>query len=59
MNDCWDSHLDVGMPDAILSYKVVAAREFSHNCVTKKETNKLTEKLRILSSIRDQRTKKQ
>ena len=51
---------DAGMPGAILSYNVVATRGFSsHSCVTKsKQTNTYKEKLRILSSIRDQRTKK-
>ena len=36
--DCWDMHLDAGMPGAILSCDVVATCGFiSHNCVINKQ----------------------
>ena len=52
-------HLDTGMPGAILSFNVVGTTGFSsHNCITKVK-KQVEEKLRILSLIRDQRTKMQ
>ena len=57
MYQFWGIHLDAVMPGAILSCNVLATCGFScHNF--KKLTNNRKEKLRILISIRDQRTKK-